>query len=224
MTKTIKSEIVWADDCRDRFVSLTYVDGTKENFEIIRGSIAWPHEGIPGLILIGGILLGEDRIKVLEEAPFGTLPEARSILDNHSALYEEALYTVYYQNSTESEGFKKYLTGIDKNGKAPLKAAPFTESISYSIQLVNSSLTADKVLVPGDGTLAAQLASGRNSVSSEKDLSGVIALSCLISGIEARFDGLFSEAHLEKMPAYPRNCRPSIKNIPNKNPLKSADF
>jgi hypothetical protein len=205
MTEMFKAEIVRPEDRPGErfFVRLSYGNDGGEEFKLIRGAMSWPRCGISGLILIGGIIRGTDTIKVIEETSYEMLPEARKILDAHVAKYSEALYCVYYQNIPESDGFVKHLKGGKQHGKPEIQAAPYTESIDYSIQLVNSTLADNKLKVPGNGILATQLLSGRDNVNNEKELHGVIALSCLISGIEARFDGLFSEDLLEGMADFP---------------------
>ena len=189
-----------------RLSRVTYTDRTSEDFQIIRGSIAWPRVGIPGLILVGGIPCGGDveTIKVLEEAEFHTLPECRKILDAYAGKYNETLYCVYYQNVPESEGFVNYLVSGDKSRQKPwLKVAPYTESIDYNLQLVNSHLAAQTLKVPGEGLLATQLQARWDATSNEKDLFSVIALASLISGMQARFDGMFSEDTMENLPEFP---------------------
>lgn len=211
MMEMFKAEMVRPGNPGERFfVRLSYGNDGGEEFNLIRGSMSWPRDGIPGLILIGGIIRGGETIKVLEETPYQTLPEARKILDAHVSKYSEALYCVYYQNIPESEGFVKHLKGGNQYGEPSLHAAPYTESIDYNIQLVNSILTGNNLKVSGNGILAAQLLSGWDNVPNERELHGVIALSCLISGIEARFDGLFSEDLIEGMPDFPSRTRRSI--------------
>jgi hypothetical protein len=188
------------------FARLTYTNETTEEFEIIRGSMAWPHGGIPGVILIGGVPRGGvDTIKVLEEAPFQTLPEARKILDDYEAKYVKVLPYAYYQNTPESEGFVKYL----KSGgysDPHLESAPYTESVDYSIQLVNSYVADMKLKVPGEGVLATQLQAGRDATANESDLHGVIALACLISGIQSRFEEWAGEFSFEDYPPEYEEC------------------
>jgi len=203
MPVIIKAQTVRIRITGNHFARLTYKDETFEEFEIIRGSIAWPHGNIPGLILIGGLPRGTEAIKVLEETTFKTLPEAKKLLIDHEAKYSETLYCIYYQNIPESEGFVKYLKGGDQHPGPPFTPAPYSESIDYGIQLVSSCLDDKKLKVPGEGLLATQLQTGWENISSEKNLHGVIALSCLIAGIQARFEGLFSEAILEGCQGFP---------------------
>lgn len=200
MKKMIKAQNGLIKATGGGFRRLTYEDGTFEDFEIIRGAIAWPRESIPGLIIIGAIPRGTETIKVLEETPFKTLPEARNILADHKGQYSRTLYCIYYQNIPESEGFIKYLKGDKVHPDPPFKVAPFSESIDYVIQLVSSCIDDKKLKVPGDGILAEQLQAGWKNISSEKNLHGVIALACLISGMRARFDSFFPEDSLNDLP------------------------
>ncbi|MBW2203080.1 MAG: hypothetical protein JRF52_03025 [Deltaproteobacteria bacterium] len=147
---------------------------------------------------------------MLEETPFKTLPEAKKILVDHRAKYQKTLYCIYHQNIPESGGFVKYLKGGDQYSRSPFKSAPYSESIDYGIQLVSSILDDKKLKVPGEGLLATQLQTGWENISSEKNLHGVIALSCLISGIQARFEGLFSEAIMEGCEVLP-DCKEEPK-------------
>ena len=208
MLKIIKAEIVRPGEKGERFfVSLSYGDNNVKEFKIIRGSISWPRDGIPGLILVGGIVRRAETIRVVEEVPFNTLPEARNIMDRFAGVYSRALYCVYYQDTPESEGYIKHLTGGDQYRKPPFSVAPYTGNIDYTIQLVNSSLADNKLQVPGNGVLATQLLTGKDNINSGRELHGVIALSCLISGMEARFDGAFSEDTLEGLRDFPPNER-----------------
>ena len=188
-----------------RLSRVTYTDRTSEDFQIIRGSIAWPRVGIPGLILVGGIPCGGavERIKVLEEAEFHTLPECRKILDAYVAKYNETLFCVYFQNVPESEGFVKFLKGGGEYRERSLTVAPYTESIDYNLQLVNSHLADQTLKVPGESFLATQLQARWDATSNEKDLYSIVALACLISGMQARFDGMFSEDTMENSPDFP---------------------
>ena len=189
-----------------RLSRLTYADKTTEDFEIIRGSIAWPRTDIPGLILMGGIPCGRDveTIKVLEEREFHALPECRKTLDAYAAKYNETLCCVYYQNVPESEGFVNFLVNGDESHQKPrLKVAPYTESIDFSLQLVSSHLAEQTLKVPGESLLATQLQARWDATSNEKDLYSVIALASLISGMQARFDGMFSEDTMENAPDFP---------------------
>ena len=158
-----------------------------EEFEVIRGSIAWPHGTIPGLILIGGPLRGTETIKVLEETPFRTLSEANKLLLDHKAKYSDTLGRICYQNIPEGEGYIKHLKGKDEYSMPHFSPAPYSESIDYGIQLVSSYLDDKKLKVPGEGLLATQLQMGWENVSSEKNLHGVIALACLIEGGTSNF-------------------------------------
>lgn len=185
------------------FVTLKYEDGTSEEFDIVRSSIAWPHEAVPGLFLMGGLPRGTEVVKVLEERPFKSLSEARRLILDRKVKYSKALSWVYYQDIPEGEGFAKTLTGRDEYFDPRLKAAPYSESIDYLIQVVGSSLDDNEVKVPAEGILATELQVGWENVTSEKHLNGVIALGCLISGIRGRFEGLFSEDLADNLWDYP---------------------
>ena len=170
-----------------RCTRLTYKDGTFEEFEVVRGSISWPHGTIPGVILIGGLLRGTETIKVLEETSFEVLSKAKKLLLDHKAKYSNTLDCICYQNIPESEGYVKHLKGKDEYSMPFFSAAPYSESIDYGIQLVSSYLDDKKLKVPGEGLLATQLQTGWENVSSEKNLHGVIALACLIEGKTSNF-------------------------------------
>ncbi len=190
----------------DRFTRLTYENGTCEEFDIIRSSIAWPHESVSGLILIGGLPRGTEVIKVLEEISFKSLSEAKRLLLGYKTKYSNALSWAYYQNIPEGEGFVKALKGRDEYFDPYLKAAPYCESIDYVIQLVGSCLDDKELKVPADGILATELQAGWENTTSEKHLHGVIALGCLISGTRARFEGLFPEDIIDNLADYPPGC------------------
>ncbi|MFC1891862.1 hypothetical protein ACFLZT_05660 [Thermodesulfobacteriota bacterium] len=195
-------EIIKAERFHDMcFSRLTYIDGTSEEFKVIRGSIIWPHESIPGLILIGGLTRETEKIKILEELKYKTLVEAKKVISKHKEKYSKTLYGIYYQDISDSEGPIQFIKCEDPYPDPLLIAALHSDNINFCFQLAGSYLADNKLKVPQNGLLATQLQKGWENVASKEDLYGVIALGCLIAGIQARFEsfGLFSEAEHEDL-------------------------
>ena len=170
-----------------RCTRLTYKDETFEEFEVVRGSISWPHGTIPGVILIGGLLRGTETIKVLEETSFEVLSEAKKLLLDHKAKYSNTLDCICYQNIPEGEGFVKYLKGRDEYSMPHLSPAPYSESIDYGIQLVSSYLDDKKLKVPVRDFLLHNYKRDGKMFLLKRISSGVIALGCLIEGKTSNF-------------------------------------
>ena len=62
---------------------LTYEDGMVEVYSLIRGSIVWPFETFPGVILLGAQKLDSDKVEILEERLFSGMP---SVLESFKEL------------------------------------------------------------------------------------------------------------------------------------------
>lgn len=174
-------------------------DGTSEDFKTIRGSIVWPHEETPGMILIGGLKYDDERIKVLEESEFRNLAEAAEILTRCKERYFN-LYCFYYPDIPESEAAIKY---INKRNGCLFILSPYSENIDFGIRLIAAYIDDNKLIVPKKGYLATQLKMNWD-VGSGKRLYAVICLACFLCGMENFYDGdqgkdgtLFSEEMLK---------------------------
>jgi hypothetical protein len=161
---------------------LTYEDGMVEVYSLIRGSIVWPFETFPGVILLGAQKLDSDKVEILEERLFSGMP---SVLESFKELWSYMPSCYYYAESPESEGFLSFLRrNPELTGKFPLVAAPHTKAVEYGNQLIGTFLDAGRLTVPPRSVLAIQLKEGRLDTAQE-ELYSVLALRHLLIGIEA---------------------------------------
>jgi hypothetical protein len=175
------------------FTRLTGADGRSEDFTNIYGGLSFPFEETPGLILIGGLVHDDTGcIKILAEKEFRTLSECAALIDEFQPIYQ--LRYLYHQEGSENEAFAAFL----KNEKSSLsiEVARYSDNISFAISLINDYLANDKLLLPRGGIVAKQLQSDWGGNASERTLHGIVALCCLLSGVN--FDShLFDPIDLE---------------------------
>jgi hypothetical protein len=173
-------------------------DGSIEEFNTIRGGIAFPKEKTPGLILAGGILRDEEVLKVIEEKEFSTLSEAVGLVDT---FYEKFLpYALYYQDLPENNAFGIILQRNSLRGSL-VRPAPYAEKLDFCVPLIKDFLNDWNLKVPKESVIANQLPTDWENFSHEHEAqNGIIALFCLLSGLVHdpwNGDG-FSEACLEQ--------------------------
>jgi len=77
---------------------ISYEDGRVENYSLIRGSIVWPFETFPGVILLGAQKLGSDKVEILEERLFSDMAGAVEIFQE---LWSYLPSCYYYREDTE---------------------------------------------------------------------------------------------------------------------------
>jgi hypothetical protein len=160
---------------------LTFEDGSTESFKLIRGSVCWPYETFPGVILLGAQRLDSNRIEILEERLFRDMSGAVESFKKFSD-YMPSCY--YFAEGPESEGFLSFLRrNPELTGKLPLVAAPHPKALEYGIQLIVKFLEEDRLEIPPGSILATQLRESRWDTSSE-EMYTVSALRHLLSGIE----------------------------------------
>jgi hypothetical protein len=161
---------------------LTYENGKVEAYSLIRGSIVWPYETYPGVILLGAQKLGSDILDILREELFNDISSAVEIFRELWS-YQPSVY--YYPDGPESEGFLSFLRrSSELTGKLPLIPAAHIKAVEYGNQLIGTFLDAGRLTVPPRSVLATQLKEGRLDTAQE-ELYSVIALRHLIIGIEA---------------------------------------
>lgn len=183
---------------KQHFTRIKKSDGSVEEFNTIRGGIAFPREKTPGLILAGGILRDEEVLKVIAEKEFTTLSEAVLLAD---MFYEKLLpYALYYQDLPENEPFGIFLQRNALRGVL-IRPAPYAEKLDFSVPLIKDSLLNRGLLVPKGSVIAKQLPTNWDNFSHEHESqNAIVALFCLLSGLvhDPWNGGVPSEASLEQ--------------------------
>jgi hypothetical protein len=160
---------------------LTYEDGRVEIYSLIRGSIVWPYETFPGVVLLGAQKLYSAKVEILEERLFSDMSVAVEIFQEFWS-YRPSSY--YYAENPESEGFLSFLRrNPELTGKLPLVAAAHVKAVEYGNQLIGNFLDEGFLVVPPGSVIATQLKEGRLDTAQE-ELYSVIALRHLLIGIE----------------------------------------
>ena len=161
---------------------LTFEDGSIEVFKLIRGSVCWPLETYPGVILLGAQRLGSDTLDILREELFNDISSAIEIFQE---LWSYMPSCYYYAEGPESEGFLGFLRrNPELTGKLPLIPAAHIKAVEYGNQLIGTFLDKGCLTVPPKSVLASQLKESRLGTAQE-ELYSVIALRHLVIGIEA---------------------------------------
>jgi len=164
------------------FTRITYSDGTHEDFKSIRGSIVFPFQTAPGVILLGGMCRESETIKILVEREFATLGIAASELLALKSRF--SVYQFYHQNIPEAEGPAEYLRR-KANLIGRLVPAPHSEDFEYGVMLINEYLESDRLSVPQSGILANQFSANWEDINTDSRPYAVIALSCLLAALES---------------------------------------
>jgi hypothetical protein len=160
---------------------LIFEDGSTEIFRLIRGSIIWPHETFPGVVLLGAQRLDSDKVEILEERLFRDMSGAVEIFQ---ALWSYMPSCYYYSEDPEGEAFVSFLRrSSELIGKLPLVAAPHTKAVEYGIQLIGKFLEEDRLEIPAGSTLATQLKEARHDTPTE-EMFAITALRYLLAGIK----------------------------------------
>ena len=160
---------------------LTYEDGKVEAYSLIRGSIVWPFETFPGVILLGAQKLDSDKVEILEERLFSDMAGAFEIFQE---LWSYMPSCYYYREDTEGEAFVSFLRrSPELNGKLPLVAAPHPKAVEYGVQLIGKFLEEDRLEIPAGSTLATQLKEARHDTPTE-EVFAIRALRYLLAGIK----------------------------------------
>ena len=161
---------------------LTFEDGSMEVFKHIRGSVCWPFEIYPGVILLGAQKLDSDKVEILEERLFRDMSGG---LENFEELWSYLPSCYYFAEGPESEGFLSFLRrSSELTGKLPLMPAAHIKAVEYGNQLIGTFLDKGCLTVPPKSVLATQLKEGMLDTAQE-ELYSVIALRHLVIGIEA---------------------------------------
>lgn len=160
---------------------ISYEDGRVETYSLIRGSVVWPYETFPGVILLGAQKLGSDKVEILEEKLFSDMSGA---LESFKELWGYMPSCYYFAEGPESEGFLSFLRrSPELTGKLPLVPAPHTKALEYGIQLIGKFLEEDRLEILPGSTLATQLRESRWDTSAE-EMYTLSALRYLLGGIE----------------------------------------
>ena len=160
---------------------LTYEDGSVETYGLIRGSIVWPYETFPGVVLLGAQKLDSDKVEILEERLFRDMSGAVEIFQE---LWSYLPSCYYYREDTEGEAFVSFLRrSSELNGKLPLVVAPHPKALEYGIQLIGKFLEGNRLEIPAESTLATQLKEARHDTPTE-EVFAITALRYLLAGIK----------------------------------------
>ncbi|UCG11519.1 MAG: hypothetical protein JSU72_13380 [Deltaproteobacteria bacterium] len=137
---------------------LTFEGGNTELFRLIRGSVCWPYETFPGVVLLGVQRLGSDTVDILEERLFSDISGAvEAFQEFHS--YRPSVF--YFVESPESEGFLSFLRRSPLlSGKLPLMAVPHAKAVEYGNQLIGKFLNERRLVIPAGSVIAEQLLRG----------------------------------------------------------------
>jgi hypothetical protein len=160
---------------------LTFEDGRVETYSLIRGSIVWPHETYPGVILLGAQKLDSDKVEILEEMLFSDMSGAVEVLQE---LWSYMPSCYYYREDPEGEAFVSFLLrSPELTGKLPLVAAPHPKALEYGVQLIGKFLEENRSEIPAGSTLATQLKEARQDTPTE-EVFAITALRYLLAGIK----------------------------------------
>lgn len=185
----MKKKVLKAERTPEDFTRLSWEDdsgckGTDE-YLFTSGAVVWPHEMLPGIILIAGRNQKSEKVLVFEEREFRFLSEAVNIFDG---LWNQYL-PIYYFCLADSVGELKKNRGFflhlrrDENirEKVPFAWAPYADNPDYGNQLIKDLLSKNQLMVPAGGILAVQLQG--NFTGLTENLYGIEALRYLLAGI-----------------------------------------
>jgi hypothetical protein len=154
-----------------------------ESYKLIRGSVVWPHESLPGIVLLGGQRLGSDQLIISEERPFQSISEAVEVF-NELWSYSPSRY--YSEESQENEGFINFLRKTKGlQGKIPFVPALHPDAVDFGNHLIGNFLDSGRLVIPSNGILMTQIQEGRQDTSIE-EVYGITALRYLLAGINER--------------------------------------
>ncbi len=164
---------------------ITWGDESGEKKDVkylfIRGSVVWPKESYPGIVLMAGQELESKKLIIFEEFEFTSLSQAADAFNRFWA-YLPHLY--YYNDIPENDGFCNHLYGKEKlAGKLPFIAAPHADSEDYGNNLIREFLSKGLLVVPQEGVLVNQLQEARKDLD-PGELYAVRALRYLLTGID----------------------------------------
>ncbi len=165
-------------------------DGTNERFLCFRGSIVWPHETKPGIIILAGekrirLIPKIDKIIICEAREFNTLNEAAVIFNE---LWDRYMPLGYFYNYIENNGFTNNLLKIEgiykKVSLLYLLDPEKPENVDFGISLIKDYLQGDDKLAfqkKGAEDLSTQLKN--MSWDDDSQQYKVTALRYLLTGI-----------------------------------------
>jgi hypothetical protein len=168
-------------------ISITWqhADGQESvlRYSFVRGAVVWPHDDLPGIVLIAGKRTDLDQVCIFEECEFRGLTDAILVFERFW-VYLPSVY--YYQDIPENNGFVSHVRGHRSlGGKLPFIPTPNPESIDYGNSLIGVYLDKKILIVPPNGVLEKQF----QEVQQESDLTqypAITALRFLLQGIDAR--------------------------------------
>lgn len=165
---------------------VTFKKGEKEvqyKYSFVRGSVVWPHEDTPGIILVAGKEVDENNVVIFEEAEFSGLSKAAVLFER---LYGYLPGVYYFHDVPENQGFIRHLRKYDSlSGKLPFLAVSNPEGIDFGNNLIREYLQKGQLVVPPDSVLAKQLQEARQDLDPEQ-YHAVAALRFLLQGVDER--------------------------------------
>ncbi len=171
VNRIVSIELTWENEAGERSV---------ESYRLIRGSVVWPHEILPGIVLLGGQKIGSEEIIILEERLFKSVSEGIEIFDS---LWSYSPSRYYSAEDPENEGFVNFLRRNERlRGKIPFVPALHPEAVEFGTQLIRNFLENGRLVIPSGGILMTQIQEGRQDTSVE-ELYAIRALRYLLTGI-----------------------------------------
>ena len=185
----MKKRVLEAERTLEGYTRLSWEDESgrrgADEYLFTAGSVAWPHEMLPGIILMAGKEQKSERVLVFVEREFRSFSEAVEIFDSFWNQYLPAYYYCLADSDREikkSRGFIMHLRMDERmREKLPFAFAPNADNIDYGHQLIKDYLNKTQLMVPAAGILAAQLQG--NFTSTDDSLYAVEALRYLLAGI-----------------------------------------
>jgi hypothetical protein len=168
------TRLIWEDDSGQRRV---------EEYLFSGGSVVWPHEIYPGIILMAGQEEKTERVTIFEEKEFRSLSEGIHIFEGLWDQYQPTYY--FFNDLPENLGFIRHLRVDERiQEKTPFGCAFNARNLDFGNQLIKEFLGKNNLSVPAGGILAVQLqANWADSTSSIENLYGIEALRYLLEGI-----------------------------------------
>jgi len=153
----------------------------EEKYRVIRGAVAWPREGLPGVVLMAGRELDGDKVVIFEDIEIVGLSKT---IDAFDRFWTYLPNCYYFHDIPENAGFINHLRRNERlRGKLPFLPAVNPEGVDFGNNLIRELLSAAILAVPPGGILAKQLSEARQDAD---EPSSITALRFLLAGIDAR--------------------------------------
>lgn len=152
-----------------------------EDYKTVRAAISFPYGNKNGLILVGGLRKKSGLIKIIKEAEFDSIFNLADLTSELKKRYH--IYCFFRGKDLATEEMVKYM--VDDHKFFSCIGIANSKDFDLEIQLVNHYLRKNKLLIPENGFLDAELQSCLDSfMESERKPNGILALFFLILGME----------------------------------------